>query len=130
MSNTASKRERGAVTILAADAQLEGKLCARGAVRVEGAVLGTVTAPEVLVAEKAGVLGEVHAEHVTVRGTLLGLAFARDRLHVAASGVIRGHARYAALEVERGGVVEGSSTAAVGEAEAKVFLQLCEDAAR
>jgi cytoskeletal protein CcmA (bactofilin family) len=125
-----TKEERAGPTVLAAGVELEGRLHAKGAVRVEGAVFGTISAASVVVAEQGGVLGEVHAEQLSVRGALLGLAFARDRLHVAPRGLIRGHARYALLEVERGGVIDGSSTEASGEAEAKVFLQLSEEAVR
>jgi cytoskeletal protein CcmA (bactofilin family) len=87
-----------------------------------------VAARAVTVGKRGGVLGGVHAERLDVRGTILGLSFARRRLHVAQGGLVRGHARYAELEVERGGRIEGSSLAAPGEAEAEVFLRLEEEA--
>jgi cytoskeletal protein CcmA (bactofilin family) len=101
----------GDVTILSAGCALEGRLIARGPVRVEGAINGALTADgPVSVATGARILGEVRVDDLTVRGKVHGIVVVRSHLQVLASGAVRGYARYATLEVERGGVVDGSAT--------------------
>lgn len=96
---------------MSAGCALEGRLTARGPVRVEGAISGglTVEGP-VSVATGARILGEVRVDDLTVRGKVHGIIVVRSHLQVMASGAVRGYARYATLEVERGGVVDGSAT--------------------
>lgn len=101
----------GDVTILSVGCALEGKLTARGPVRVEGAISGGLTAAgPVSVAAGARILGEVRADTLTVRGKVHGIVFVRSHLQVLESGAVRGYARYGTLEVARGGVVDGSTT--------------------
>ena len=100
----------GDVTILSEGSALEGKLSACGPVHVEGAISGSlVTNARVTVGAKARILGEVRAEELSVRGKIHGLVFVRSHLQVTASGAVRGYARYATLEVARGGVVDGNA---------------------
>jgi cytoskeletal protein CcmA (bactofilin family) len=110
MSNGHPRQEQ--VTVIAAGAELEGSIRCSGVLQLEGAVLGTVTCSELWVAPKAGILGEVSAERVSLSGTVLGIVLASDALRVASSGKLCGHARYARLEVERGGRVEGTASVA------------------
>jgi cytoskeletal protein CcmA (bactofilin family) len=117
----------GDVTILSAGCALEGRLIARGPVRVEGAINGGLTAEgPVSVAAGARILGEVRVNDLTVRGKVHGIVVVRSHLQVLASGAVRGYARYATLEVERGGVVDGSATLQVEVARADELREAAE----
>jgi cytoskeletal protein CcmA (bactofilin family) len=116
MSGKRQQPESGQVTVLSVDCALEGKLTTRGAVRMEGAMSGALTAEgPVSVGAGARILGEVRAETLTVSGRIHGIVVVRSHLQVQASGSVRGYARYATLGVERGGVVDGNATLQVEE---------------
>lgn len=101
----------GNLTVIAAGSAVEGKLRIRGAVRVDGAVNGAVIAEgSVVVGPEGRILGEVEADDLTVAGRIDGILRVRGHLRVQASGAVQGHARYTTLEVERGGVMDGSTT--------------------
>jgi cytoskeletal protein CcmA (bactofilin family) len=55
------------------------------------------------------VIGEVVAEELAVGGRVEGKVSVRDHLHVAPGGIARGEVRYGSLQVERGGVIDGST---------------------
>jgi cytoskeletal protein CcmA (bactofilin family) len=64
----------------------------------------------VSVGPEGKILGEVTADQLSVGGRVEGTVFARGHLLVLASGVVHGNARYTSLEVERGGVMDGSAS--------------------
>jgi cytoskeletal protein CcmA (bactofilin family) len=84
------KRQQAAasITVIAAGSVVEGTLRARGMVQVDGTIDGALI----------------------VGGRVEGTVFARGHLLVLASGVVHGNARYTSLEVERGGVMDGSAS--------------------
>ena len=103
----------GRVTLISAGSELQGDLRVRGALRVEGAVYGNVTTDGHLsLGPEARILGEVRAHSLAVGGRIDGIVRVRDHLKVLRGGVVRGHARYQSLEIERGGVVDGSTARA------------------
>jgi cytoskeletal protein CcmA (bactofilin family) len=101
----------GEVTVLSEGCALEGTLSARGPVQIDGAISGgLITDGHASIGASARILGEVRADELSVHGEVSGLVFVRGHLQVAASGAVRGYARYATLEVARGGVVDGAAT--------------------
>lgn len=108
------KRQRltaGSTTIIAAGSVVEGTLRVRGMVQVDGTIEGTLIAEgHVSVGPEGRIVGEVTADQLSVGGTVEGTILARNHLHVLASGSVRGDARYTSLEVERGGVMDGSAS--------------------
>jgi cytoskeletal protein CcmA (bactofilin family) len=97
-------------TILAAGCALEGELRVRGEALIEGAVLGNVvTEGSIAIGLHGRVLGEVVGNELSIRGRVDGIVRVKGHLHVLSSGIVEGHATYDSLEVERGGVLEGSS---------------------
>jgi cytoskeletal protein CcmA (bactofilin family) len=97
-------------TVVATGSAVEGKLLAKGELWINGAVNGTIEAEgAVTVGPEGRVLGEIEADNLTVAGRVDGIVRVRKHLHVRATGAVQGHARYATLEVERGGVVDGSA---------------------
>lgn len=82
-------------------------------IAVHGRLVGTVTTKAaVLVGEKGLIEGDVTGHTVTVAGRVDGTVVAHGRLHVSGTGRIDGQAFYGELEVDRGGVLEGHTTAA------------------
>lgn len=108
------KRQRlaaGSTTVIAAGSVVEGTLRVRGMVQVDGTIQGTLIAEgHVSVGPEGRIVGEVTADQLSVGGKVEGTILARSHLHVLASGSVRGDARYTSLEVERGGVMDGSAS--------------------
>src|SRR4051812_44050765 len=107
------KRQRSAtaLTVIAAGTTVEGTLRGRGMVQVDGTVDGTLIAEgQVSVGPEGRILGEVTADQLSVGGKVEGALHARGHLHVLASGSVRGNARYTSLQIERGGVMDGTAS--------------------
>jgi cytoskeletal protein CcmA (bactofilin family) len=108
------KRQRiaaGSTTVIAAGSVVEGTLRVRGMVQVDGTIEGTLIAEgHVSVGPEGRIVGEITADQLSVGGKVEGTIFARNHLHVLASGTVRGNARYTTLEVERGGIMDGSAS--------------------
>jgi cytoskeletal protein CcmA (bactofilin family) len=101
----------GQVTVVSAGSALEGDLRVRGALRIEGAVYGNVTTEgDMSLGPEARILGEVRAKNLSMAGRIDGIVHVRNHLRVLRGGMLRGHARYLTLEIERGGVMDGSTT--------------------
>jgi cytoskeletal protein CcmA (bactofilin family) len=109
-----SKRPKAAdsaITVIAAGSVVEGTLRVRGMVQVDGTIDGhLITDGHVSVGPEGRVLGEVTADQLSVGGKVEGTLNAKGHLHVLASGSVRGNARYASLEIERGGVMDGNAS--------------------
>ncbi len=54
--------------------------------------------------------GDVTANELSVGGCIEGTLLAKGHLHVLATGKVQGEARYATLEVDRGGVMDGRAS--------------------
>ena len=107
------KRQQAAasITVIAAGSVVEGTLRARGMVQVDGTIDGALIAEgHVSVGPEGKILGEVTAEQLSVGGRVEGAVFARGHLLVLANGAVHGKSRYTSLEVERGGVMDGSAS--------------------
>lgn len=125
------KRQRAetSITVIAAGSVVEGTLRARGMVQVDGTIDGALIADgHVSVGPEGKILGEVTADQLSVGGRVEGAVFARGHLLVLASGVVHGNARYTSLEVERGGVMDGSASR-VDEQAAENDVELVANAA-
>lgn len=109
-SNKRPKSE-GAITVIAAGSVVEGTLRVRGLVQIDGTIDGTLIADgHVSVGPEGAILGEVSADQLSVGGRIEGTLNARGHLHVLSSGAVRGSARYASLEIERGGIMDGNAS--------------------
>ena len=103
----------GPVTVIAASTELQGDLRVRGALRVEGAVYGNVRADGHMSLGPSGrIVGEVRANTLAMAGRIDGIVQVRGHLHVLSGGIVHGHARYQSLQIERGGVMDGTTALA------------------
>jgi len=99
------------ITVIAAGSVVEGTLRVKGMLQLDGTIQGTLIAEgHVSVGPEGRILGDVQADNLSIAGRIEGTVNARGHLHVLASGVVQGGARYASLEVDRGGVMDGRTS--------------------
>jgi cytoskeletal protein CcmA (bactofilin family) len=77
---------------------------------VDGQIDGTLIAEgHVSVGPSGSIVGEVIADQLAVGGRVEGKVNVREHLHIAPGGSARGDVRYGTLQVDRGGVIDGST---------------------
>jgi cytoskeletal protein CcmA (bactofilin family) len=97
-------------TVIGQGTVIEGTIRVSGRVQVDGQIDGTLIAEgHVSVGPTGSILGEVVAAELAVGGRVEGKVSVRDNLHVAPGGIARGEVRYGSLQVDRGGVIDGST---------------------
>jgi cytoskeletal protein CcmA (bactofilin family) len=102
-------------TVIGRGAVIEGKIRASGPIQVDGHIDGTLIVDgQVSIGPSGEIKGEVAADDIVVGGKVQGKLHARTHLHVAPGGSVRGEARYGSLQIDRGGVIDG--TTAQGQA--------------
>ncbi len=98
-------------TLIGRGAVIEGTLRAQGRIQVDGRIEGTLDVKgEVSVGPSGSVVGELHADQLAVGGNVTGKIHVRAHLHVLAGGSVRGDVRYDTLQVDRGGVIDGTTS--------------------
>ena len=116
-------------SLIGATTRIEGNVFFSGALRVDGAVRGNVTAaPDksstLLVSEHARVDGEVRAAHIVVNGTLNGSLYATESLELQPSASVKADLHYKSIKAHHGAMVEGQlvhqESAAVNPTELKL----------
>lgn len=87
---------------------VEGKIRSQGSVRVDGKVLGEVTASESLAVGLSGeVEGNVSAKNVTVGGKIRGSISATEKIVFEGKSVVRGDIRATKLVIDEGCLFDG-----------------------
>ena len=96
------------MNIIGAGTVVEGKIRSQGNVRVDGKLIGDVTANESL---SIGVTGEIEgnvtAKNVTVGGKVRGTINASEKIVFEGKSVIRGDIRATRLVVDEGTIFDG-----------------------
>lgn len=116
------KKQPAIKSLIAEGSQIDGNICFADGLRIDGCVLGVVSAgaeqPSMLViSESASVTGEVHADHIIVNGTVTGPIHARVMLELQPRARICGDVHYTALEMHQGAIIAGQLRPMVGEGE-------------
>jgi cytoskeletal protein CcmA (bactofilin family) len=97
-------------TVIGKGTVIQGTIRVCGRVQVDGSIDGTLIAEgHVSVGPTGVVLGELVAEELAIGGRVEGKVNVRDHLHIAPGGTARGEMRYGSLQVDRGGVIDGST---------------------
>lgn len=97
-------------TVIGRGTVIEGTIRVAGRVQVDGQIDGTLIAQgHVSVGPTGSILGEVVADELAVGGRVEGRVSISNHLHVAPGGSARGEVRYGSLQVDRGGVIDGST---------------------
>jgi cytoskeletal protein CcmA (bactofilin family) len=97
-------------TVIGRGAVVEGTVRASGPLQVDGQIDGTLHVDgQVSIGPNGVVTGELTADEVVVGGRVEGRLTARALLHVTSGGNVRGEVHYGALQIDRGGVIDGTS---------------------
>lgn len=108
-----NKQKQPAIKCLIGEtSRIDGNLAFSDGLRVDGAVVGNVSASKdlssmLVISETATVTGEIHADHVIVNGTVHGPVHARVMLELQPKARIHGDVHYTVLEMHRGALVSG-----------------------
>src|SRR5438046_10669225 len=100
----AMKSEEGTeLNLITSGTVFEGKLRTPGSIRVDGKVLGEITATQnVSIGNGGDVDGTVSAKIVTIGGKIKGTVFAQEKLVFEAKAVVRGDIRRYNLVIDEG----------------------------
>ena len=96
------------LNLVAAGTVFEGKLRTPGSIRIDGKIIGEVTATQNIAIGNSGeVEGNITAKNVTIGGKIKGLAVASEKLVFETKAVVRGDIRAAKLVIEGGAMFDG-----------------------
>lgn len=115
-------------SLIAQGSRIEGNLRFTDGLRVDGEVMGDITAstdsPSILViSESASVNGEIHADHVIINGSVRGPVHTNELLELQPKARIEGDIYYRALEMHQGAIISGQLKPNLGSDE-KPLLKL------
>jgi cytoskeletal protein CcmA (bactofilin family) len=119
------KTETGSdLNLIAAGTVFEGKLKTPGSIRVDGKVIGDITASQnISVGTSGDVEGNLNAASVIIGGRLKGSVVAQEKLVFESKAVVKGDIRAAKLVVDEGAQFDGKCAMS---AEAKPMPNLVE----
>jgi cytoskeletal protein CcmA (bactofilin family) len=87
---------------------LEGKIKTPGSIRIDGRVIGEVTASQSIAVGPSGDLeGNMSARNITIGGKIKGTVLAQEKLVLESKASIRGDIRAAKLVIDEGAVFDG-----------------------
>jgi cytoskeletal protein CcmA (bactofilin family) len=99
-----------APTVIGRDAVITGELSSEQQMLIEGRVHGKIRSKsQVIIGETGQVEAEVHAEVVTVRGTLTGDCEGFQKVEITASGKLFGNISAKVISVAEGATFRGAS---------------------
>lgn len=94
------------ITILSETSNVKGKLKVPGSVLVQGSFKGSIISRTLEIFKDAKVFGNIEAEDITIAGSFEGEMVCSGLLTIVESGTVKGRVGYAALSVERGGLLD------------------------
>ena len=107
-----SKPQNRIDSLIGVGTRIEGNLNFSGGLRVDGEVIGNVTAvseqPSTLVvSEQARIDGEIRVSHLVVNGEINGPVYASEFLELQSHSRVKGDVHYSTLEMHLGAIVDG-----------------------
>ena len=101
------------LNLIAAGTMLEGKLRTPGSIRIDGKIVGNVSATQsISIGSTGDVDGDLSAKNVTIGGKITGTIVAQEKLVFESKAVIRGDIRAAKLVIDEGAMFDGRCTMA------------------
>jgi cytoskeletal protein CcmA (bactofilin family) len=96
------------LNLIAAGTVFEGKLRTPGSIRIDGRIMGEVTATQnVSIGSSGDIDGNVVAKNITVGGKISGTISAQEKLVLEQKAVVRGDIRAAKLVIDEGALFDG-----------------------
>ncbi len=120
---TESKPHGRIDSLIGAGTRLEGDLKFSGGLRIDGEVIGSVSAVEgasssmLVVSEHARIQGAVAVAHLVVNGTVVGPIRVAEMLEMQPKARVVGDVEYASIEMHQGAVIEGRLVHEAGKSE-------------
>ena len=116
------KKQPPIKSLIAEGSQITGNFTFTDGLRVDGDVIGNISATEgvasiLVISESASITGHVSADHIIVNGTVKGPIHARHMLELQPKARIEGDVEYAALEMHQGALIAGQLRPVVGSEE-------------
>lgn len=107
-----SKPQNRIDSLIGVGTRIEGNVSFTGGLRVDGEVIGNVTAvteqPSTLVvSEQARIDGEIRVSHLVVNGEINGPVYAVEFLELQSRSRVKGDMHYSTLEMHLGAIVDG-----------------------
>jgi len=98
----------GELNLVAAGTVFEGKLRTPGSIRIDGKIIGEVTAAQnISVGGSGDVDGNITAKNVTIGGKIKGMVVAQEKLVLETKAIVRGDIRAAKLVIDEGAMFDG-----------------------
>ena len=99
-------------SLIGAGTTLTGDIVFTGGLRIDGAVIGNVSASNgesstLVISEHARVAGEIRVSHLVINGEVEGPVHATDYLELQPKARVKGEIHYLRLEMHVGATVEG-----------------------
>ena len=106
------KKQPPIKSLIAAGSEIEGNFKFADGLRVDGMVVGAISAKSgqssiLVISESAVITGEIHADHIIINGAVNGPVYARVMLELQPKARIHGDVHYAALEMHQGAIIAG-----------------------
>jgi cytoskeletal protein CcmA (bactofilin family) len=106
------KKQPPIKSLIAHGSRIEGHFIFTEGLRVDGEVVGDIRAGDaqasiLVISETATVIGEIHADHVIINGSINGPVYASELLELQPKARIAGDVHYKALEMHQGAVIAG-----------------------
>ena len=96
-------------SFIGTNSAFKGNVDSKGTLRVDGVVVGNISADWVIVGEKAHITGDVAARGIVIGGKIDGNLKAREIVEVKNKGHIKGEIMSKKLVIAEGGIFEGKS---------------------
>jgi cytoskeletal protein CcmA (bactofilin family) len=94
-------------SFLGDSSELKGDLYSSGILRLDGTVVGTIRAEEVILSATASIEGEITAVKITVVGKMKGTLRAEDVVEIHEKGYVTGNIVTKRLVMASGGKIDG-----------------------
>ena len=106
------KKQPPIKSLIAQGTCIEGNLKFTDGLRIDGEVIGDITANEgaasiLVISEMASVTGRIDAGHVIINGRVMGPIHASELLELQPKANITGDVSYKALEMHQGAIISG-----------------------
>jgi cytoskeletal protein CcmA (bactofilin family) len=102
------RQVEGDLSLLSAGTSIEGKITTEGSIRVDGRLVGDLTATANAAVGATGVVqGNVEAKNVSIAGTVHGNVAAAEKLILEEKSVMRGDIRATVLVIDEGATFDG-----------------------
>ncbi|MDB5966385.1 MAG: polymer-forming cytoskeletal family protein [Polaromonas sp.] len=123
------KKQPPIKSLIAQGSCIEGNLKFTDGLRIDGEVIGDISAAEggssiLVISESAVVTGRIFADHVIINGRVMGPVHASELLELQPKAKIAGDVSYKALEMHQGAVIFGQLRPTSQDAEEKPILKL------